>query len=140
MATQTPDPSAWASRMVRNTVALAAWTGGWVASLALAAFGPGNLWDNAPTPTLIAIGFSVLVGIGMLYANKRNLQGMDELQRAIQLEAMAWSLGAGLVGGLAWSLLARHGLIGFEAEIAHLVGFMALVYMAGTIGGLLRYR
>ncbi len=140
MATQTPDPSAWASRMVRNTVGLAAWTAAWVASLALAAFGPGNLWDNAPAPTLIAIGFSVLVGIGMLHANKRNLQGMDELQRAIQLEAMAWSLGAGLVGGLAWSLLARHGLIGFEAEIAHLVGFMALVYMAGTIGGLLRYR
>ena len=89
---------------------------------------------------MIAIGFNVLVGIGMLYANKRNLQGMDELQRTIQLHAMAWTLGAGLVGGLAGSLLARHGLIGFEPEIAHLVGFMALVYMAGTVGGLLRYR
>jgi hypothetical protein len=140
MTTQPPDTSTWASRMVRNTVGLAAWTAAWVASLALAAFGPGNLWNNEPAPTLVAIGFNVLVGIGMLFANKRQLQAMDELQRTIQLQAMAWSLGAGLVGGLAWTLLARHGLIGFEAEIAHLVGFMALVYMAGTIGGLLRYR
>jgi hypothetical protein len=130
----------WASRMVRNTVGLAAWTAAWVASLALAAFGPGNLWDNQPALTLTAIAVNVLIGVGMLLANKRNLQEMDELQRAIQLQAMAWSLGAGLVGGLAGTLLARHGLIGFEAEIAHLVAFMGLVYMAGTIAGLLRYR
>jgi hypothetical protein len=126
--------------MIRNTVGLAAWTAAWVGSLALAAFGPGNLWDNQPAPTLIAVAFNVLLGIGMLFANKRNLQGMDELQRTIQLQAMGWSLGAGLVGGLAWTLLARHGIIGFEAEIAHLVGFMGLVYLAGSVAGLLRYR
>lgn len=140
MDTRSAETKDWASRVVRNTVGLAAWTAAWVASLALAAFGPGNLWDNQPALTLTAIAASVLIGVGMLLANKRNLQGMDELQRAIQLQAMAWSLGAGLVGGLAWTLLARHGLIGFEAEIAHLVAFMALVYMAGTVAGLLRYR
>ena len=140
MSTDPADTGAWASRMIRNTVGLAAWTAAWVASLALAAFGPGVLWNDHPVPTLIAIGVNVLIGIGMLLANKRNLQGMDELQRTIQLQAMAWSLGAGLVGGLALSLLARHDLVGFEAEIAHLVAFMALVYMAGSVGGLLRYR
>lgn len=31
-------------------------------------------------------------------------------------------------------------LAGFEAEIAHLVAFMAVVYMAGCVAGLLRYR
>ena len=65
---------------------------------------------------------------------------MDELQRTIQLQAMAWSLGAGLVGGSAWSLFARHELVGFEAEIAHLVVFMGLVYLVGCVAGLLRYR
>ena len=88
----------------------------------------------------MAIAFSVLVGVGMLFANKRNLQALDELQRTIQLQAMAWSLGAGLVGGVAWTLFARHDLIGFEAEIGHLVAFMAVVYMAGCVAGLLRYR
>lgn len=140
MSTHPPDTGAWASRMIRNTLGLAAWTAAWVASLALAAFGPGVLWNDQPAPTLIAIGFSVVVGVGMLFANKRNLQALDELQRTIQLQAMAWSLGAGLVGGCAWTLFARHDLVGFEAEIAHLVALMAVVYLAGSIAGLLRYR
>jgi hypothetical protein len=140
MTTNSPDAEAWAGRLLRNTVGLAAWTAAWVASLALAAFGPGALWDDQPLPTLGAIAGSVLVGVGMLFANKRNLQAMDELQRTIQLQTMAWTLGAGLVGGIAWTLLARHELIGFEAEIGHLVAFMGVVYMVGTLAGFLRYR
>ncbi len=140
MSAHPHDTGAWASRMTRNTWGLAAWTVAWVASVALASFGSGNLWNDQPAPTLVAIGFSVLVGVGMLFANKRNLQGLDELQRTIQLEAMAWSLGAGLVGGVAWTLFARHDLVGIEAEIGHLIAFMGLVYLAGCIAGLLRYR
>ena len=56
------------------------------------------------------------------------------------MQAMAWSLGAGLVGGVAWTLFARHDLVGFEAEIGHLVAFMALVYLAECVAGVLRYR
>jgi hypothetical protein len=126
--------------MIRNTLGLAAWTAAWVASLALAAFGPGILWNHQPAPTLMAIAFNVLVGVGMLFANKRNLQAQDELQRTIQLQAMAWSLGAGLVGGVAWTLFDRHDLVAFEAEIAHLVALMAAVYLAGSVAGFLRYR
>lgn len=140
MAAHPDDTGAWASRMTRNTLGLAAWTVAWVASVALAAFGPGNLWNHQPAPTLVAIALSVLVGVGMLFANKRNLQGLDELQRTIQLEAMAWSLGAGLVGGVAWTQFARHDLVGIEAEIGHLIAFMGLVYLAGCVAGLLRYR
>ena len=127
MSAHPHDTGAWASRMIRNT-------------LGLAAVGPGMLWNHQPAPTLMAIAFSVLVGVGMLFANKRNLQALDELQRTIQLQAMAWSLGAGLVGGVAWTLFARHDLVGFEAEIGHLVAVMAVVYMAGCVTGLLRYR
>ncbi len=140
MSAHPHDTDAWASRTTRNTLGLAAWTAAWVASVALAAFGPEILWNNEPAPTLVAIAFSVLVGIGMLFANKRNLQGLDELQRTIQLQAMAWSLGAGLVAGVAWSLFARYDLVGFEAEIGHLIAFMAVVYLAGCVAGLLRYR
>jgi hypothetical protein len=138
--TRSQDPGRWASRMIGNTLRLAAWTGVWVVTVALAAFGPGSLWNHQPTPTLLAIASSVLVGIGMLFANKRNLHGLDELQRTIQLEAMAWSLGAGLVGGVAWTLFARHELVGVDAEIGHLLAFMAVIYVAGSIAGLLRYR
>ena len=140
MSTTPRDTGDWASRMIRNTLGLAAWTAAWGASVAVAAFGPEILWNEAPAPTLIAIAVTVLVGIGMLFANKRNLQGLDELQRSIQLQAMAWTLGAGLVGGVAWTMFARHDLVGFEAEIGHLVAFMGLVYMVGTVAGVLRYR
>ena len=79
-------------------------------------FGPEILWNHQPAPTLLAILFNVAVGAGMLFANKRYLQSLDELQRAIQLQAMAWTLGAGLVGGLAWTLLARHDLIAYRGR------------------------
>jgi hypothetical protein len=134
------EPDSWAARTIGNTLRLAAWTAAWVASLALARFGPEILWEDQPSITLIAIVFSVLVGAGMLFANKRNLEGLDELQRMVQLQAMAWSLGIGLVGGLAWTLFARHGLIGFDAEIAQLVVLMSVVYLVGSIAGILRYR
>jgi hypothetical protein len=135
-----PDAGAWASRMVRNTLGLAAWTVAWAATLALAAFGPGLLWNDEPLPTLAAIAFNVLVGIGMLLAHKRHLQGLDELQRTVQLQAMAWTLGAGLVGGMALTLLTRFDLVPFEAGIAHLVIFMGVVYLVATAAGSLRYR
>jgi hypothetical protein len=140
MNSHIPTSDAWAARMIRNTLGLAAWTAGWVATLALASFGPGTLWQHTSTPTLLAIGFNVAVGVGMLLANKRHLSGLDEMQRTIQLQAMAWALGAGLVGGCAWTLFDRHDLIAFDATIAHLVMFMAMVYLAGCIAGLRRYR
>jgi hypothetical protein len=131
---------AWAARTIRSTVGLAAWTAAWVASVALAAFGPGALWSNQVAPTMLAIGATAVVGAGMLMANKRHLDTQDEMQRAIQLQVMAWTLGVGLVGGVAWSLLDRHDLIGFDAEIAHLVVLMGVVYLIGSVAGALRYR
>ncbi|HEY6608476.1 MAG TPA: hypothetical protein VI277_04695 [Candidatus Limnocylindria bacterium] len=140
MATHPPDSGAWAARQIRNTGGLVAWTSAWVASLALASFGPDVLWDDQIAISLLAIAINVVLGVGMLLANKRFLQSLDELQRTIQLQAMAWSLGAGLVGSLAWTLFARLDLVAFEAGLAHLIAFMALVYMAGCVAGLLRYR
>jgi hypothetical protein len=140
MTAHPPEATAWAARSIRQTVVLATWTAAWVASLALAAFGPRELWNEKSAPTAAAIVLSVVVGIGMLLAHKRHLQGLDELQRSVQLQAMAWTLGAGLVGGMALTLLARFDLVAFEAEIAHLVGFMAVVYVVAVVAGLLRYR
>jgi len=109
-------------------------------TLAFAAFGPGALWGESATPTVLALALNVLVGVGMLFANKRHLLDLDEMQREIQLNAMAWALGVGLVGGTAWTLVDRHGLVGFDAGIAHLGIFMTVVYLAGCIAGLMRYR
>ena len=140
MSSHTPDSDAWESRTARNTLGLAAWTIAWVASLALAAFGPEFLWNDESAPTLVAIAFNVAVGIGLLLAYKRYLQALDELQREIQLQAMAWSLGAGLIGGTAWTLFITLDVVAFEAEIAHLTMFMSAVYLVAIVAGMLRYR
>jgi hypothetical protein len=124
---------------MRTTASLLAWTTGWVASLAVARFGPA-LWDVDSALTALAIAVSVVIGIGMLAAHRRLLRSMDELQRTIQLETMALTLGAGLVGGIAWTLVTGHDLVTLDAEIAHLVAFMGVVYLVGSIAGVLRYR
>ena len=76
----------------------------------------------------------------MILANKRHLNGLDEMQRKIQLEAMALSLGVGVVGGLSYSMLDVTNVISYDAEISHLVILIGLTYLAGTITGQFRYR
>jgi hypothetical protein len=77
---------------------------------------------------------------GVIVANKRHLLGLDELQQRIQLEAMALSLGVGLVAGLAYSNLDVANLIPGDAEISNLVILISLTYAAGIVAGQRKYR
>ena len=130
----------WEAQIKKNTVSLAYWTGAWLVSMALAAFGPKLLWDQDTVFTVLAIGVNLVVGIGMILANKRHLQGLDELQKKVTLEAMALALGVGLVGGLSYSLLDTSNIISSHAQISHLVILISLTYLAGIIVGNRRYR
>ncbi len=134
------DSSDWAASTVRNTIRLGYWTGAWVLTMAVANFGPIAVWDSNKLVTLIAILVNLVIGFGMIMANKRHLKGLDEMHQKIQLEAMALSLGVGLVAGLAYSNLDVSNLIAFDAEISHLVILMGLTYMTGVFAGLKRYR
>jgi len=134
------DPNNWAANTTRNTVRLAYWTGAWVLTMAIANFGPRVIWQFNEPLTIVAILINLLVGFGMILANKRHLNGLDEMHRKIQLEAMALSLGIGLVVGLAYRNLDVTNLIVSNAEISHLVILMALVYLAGIVFGLRKYR
>jgi uncharacterized protein YacL len=116
------------------------WTGAWVVTMALANFGPRLIWEFNNSLTLIAILINMAVGFGMIGANKRHLKGLDEMQQKIQLEAMALSLGIGLVVGLAYSTLDVTNLITSDAEISHLVILMGLTYLGGVYAGLRKYR
>lgn len=130
----------WEAQIKKNTVSLAYWTGAWLVSMALAAYGPKLLWDQDTVFTVLAIGVNLVVGIGMILANKRHLQGLDELQKKVTLEAMALALGVGLVGGLSYSLLDTSNIISSHAQISHLVILISLTYLAGIIVGNRRYR
>ena len=134
------DPNDWAASTARNTVRLMFWTFAWVATTAVAAFGPKLVWDFATLPTILSVCINLAVGFGMIVANRRYLQGLDEMHQKIFLEAGALTLGVGLVCGISYELLEDIKLISYEPEISHLIILMCLTMMVGMIVGHRRYR
>jgi hypothetical protein len=128
------------ARIKKNTANLAYWTGTWLVTMAVAAFGPTFLWHEDTLLTALAVAVNLAVGIGMILANIRYLQGLDELQKKVTLEAMALALGVTLVGGLSYSLLDTTGLISQHAEIAFLVILTSITYLVAIIVGNRRYK
>jgi len=124
----------------KNTINLALWTIAWVLTMAISTFGPLLLWEGNSLLTALAILLTLLVGIGMIFANIRHLNGLDELQRKIQLEAMGIALGLAVVVGLAYSSLDQTNLISYDAEISHLVILIGITYLAAVLIGNSRYR
>ena len=112
----------------------------WVFATAGVAFGPKNLWNFNTWITIIAVVIHVGIGLVLIRALKQNLLAMDELHRKIHLDAMAWSLGIGLVLGCTYEMLEDIKLITFQPEIPHLILTMCLVYVAGVIRGIRKYQ
>jgi hypothetical protein len=126
-------------RLRRITLKLAGWTGAWVVTLAIATFGPAFLWESTGL-TFGALLINVAAGAGMIVANKDHLMVLDEMQRKIQLEAMALALGVALVFGLAYSTADVAELIPFDAEIGHVVFAVCAAYALGLFFGHRRYQ
>jgi hypothetical protein len=124
----------------KNTLRLFFWTGAWVLATAGAAFGPRFLWDFNTLPTVLGVLIHISIGFGMIRVFKQYLLGLDELQRKIQLDAMALTLGVGIVVGVSYELLEDIKLIAFEPEISHLILLMCLTYCIGIILGNRRYQ
>ena len=112
----------------------------WVFATAGVAFGPKNLWNFNTWITIIAVVIHVGIGLVLIRALKQNLLAMDELHRKIHLDAMAWSLGIGLVLGCTYEMLEDIKLITFQPEIHHLILMMCLAYVAGVIEGIRKYQ
>lgn len=133
-------PSSWEAQTAKNTKSLGFWTIAWVLSLALAVFGPMFIWDSHVLLSVLAVAANLAIGVGMILANKRHLHGLDEMQQKIQFEAMALSLGVGLITGLSFSTLAIVDLIGFDADISHMVILMSITYAIGLTIGRRKYQ
>lgn len=130
----------WAAKKTKNTRIIFYWTSAWVLTTALVTFGTEFIWQSDKLLTSLAILLNVVIGFGMILAVKRYLKGLDEMQQKIQLDAMALSLGVGLVVGLGYSSMDQTNLIPFDAEISHLIILMSLTYIVGIFAGLRKYR
>jgi len=140
MSEKSLESSRWTDQQTRNARTLAFWTAGWVSSLALAVFGPTFFWGGATPMSILSVALNLAAGIGMILANRRLIMDLDEMQRQVQLEAMASALGIGLVFGLAYSTLDVVNLIPFDAEISHLVVLVAIVFFVSVKLGLRRLK
>lgn len=108
---------------------LAAWTWSWVATMAIATFGPIYIWDDQTLLTVMAVAVNFANGILMILANRNLFNNFDELERKIHLESMALTLGLAVVAGLTYSLLDTTNLITHDAEISKLVLFIGVTYL-----------
>lgn len=137
MTSNTKDRNA---RINESTVRLGIWTAGWLISMALATFGPIYLWGSNQTITILAIIINLGIGLGMIAANIRHLKTQDELMQKIQLQAMAFTLGISIVGGLSYSMLDTTNIISSDAEIPYLVILISLTYIVSLIVNRRRYQ
>ena len=113
----------------KNVRRLAAWTWSWVATMAIATFGPEFIWDDHTVLTVLAVLVNFVNGILMIAANRDLFNNFDELERKIHLESLALTLGLAVVVGLSLSLLDTTNLISYNAEISHLVLFIGVIYL-----------
>ncbi|MGY8949773.1 MAG: hypothetical protein ACKVIV_07000 [Flavobacteriales bacterium] len=116
-----------------------AWTLAWVVSLGILTGAENSLWDNK-IYTIIGLIINFAIGIGMIIANKNLFKTYDELQKRIQFEAMAITLGLTVVVGLTYEVSFDFGIIGKEPEFEYLMLFICFSYMATNIINSLRYR
>lgn len=117
----------------KRTLQLAVWTWTWVATMALATFGPIYIWEENKNLTLIAILVNLINGGLMVIANVKLFRHYDELEQKIHAEAMGLTLGATVVVGLSYSLVDQTNLIHSDAEIGILVMFIGLTYFISLL-------
>ncbi len=123
----------------KYTKILMAWVFAWVVSTAFLSYGVNFLWDNLLI-TKIGLLINLAIGVGMIIANKNLFKHYDELQKKIQFDAMALTLGLAVVVGLVYEISFDFGVIDSEPEFEYLVFFICFSYIASIIINSLRYK
>ena len=127
------------TQIKKNTKKLAIWTVAWVGSLAFLTGAENTLWDSLLI-TKIGLLINFAIGIGMIIANKNLFKTYDELQKKIQFEAMAFTLGLAVVAGLTYEISFDFGVINSEPEFEYLMLFISFSYIVLNIINSRRYR
>lgn len=124
----------------RRMKKLAAWTWTWVATMAIATFGPKFIWDDHVFLSSFSLVVNFTTGILMILANRDLFNHFDELERKIHLEAIALTLGLTVVVGLTFSLLDQQNFIPFDADISFLVMFIGITYLVSVLVNSRRFK
>lgn len=121
----------------RNSWRAIGWLFVWMVSFLSVAFAirtealPAGLW------TYLAIAGSTVLGVVTVLAYVRFVRQADELQRKIQLEALALGFAGGFVAQFAFSLIERAGIM--EVDIGDPFLVMCICFAVGLFLGARRY-
>ena len=118
---------------------LLGWTLAWVVSLAFLTGAENTLWNDL-IYTKMGLLINLVIGIVMIVAHKNLFKTYDELQKKIQFEAMAITLGLAVVVGLTYEVSFDFGVIDKEPEFEYLMLFICFSYVASTIISAIRYK
>ena len=127
------------ARDVKNAMIANVWIFAWAVSLmAISYFSTTEWYDSM---FIIAAGLIVHLGIGlgMVLAFKRFLSQADELERKIQLDALALSVAVTIITFSTSSLLQKSSSLP-ELSPSYLIVAMSVAYCLGIIIGRKRFK
>ena len=122
----------------RNQQRTLIWLLVWVVSWVVANIAIKEAWAADWLPPALYAVIPTILGVVMMLAYWKFLREADELQRKIQLEALAIGFGAGVVGGYTVHLLSRAGVLS-SVEFSEVAAFMMIVYAIASLIGERRY-
>jgi hypothetical protein len=132
--TKRPASTTGVLRLLAGTLA-------WLATLALAQFGPDHLWSSdLIAVSWAAIALNIVAGILWIVSFAFFLRTVDELERKIQLDALTVTLGAGFIGAMAYAAASTADLVPENFSIALFAVVLAVVYLLAFVAGKIRYR
>lgn len=121
-----------------NQLRILPWTAAWMGLWLVATFAIKNEWISSPVAVVLVAIVLVGPGLGTMLAYRRYLREADELIRKIELDALALTVGVGLVTGLSYWLL-ELAEIADEPGLPMVVAVMMVTYSVGVILGHRRY-
>jgi len=127
------------ARDIKNAIIANLWIFAWALSLGVISYLSDFQWYEAIWASTIGLVVHVGLGIGMVLAYKRFLSEADELEKKIQLDALALSVGVTIVAFSSYSVLEK--IAGLPALTpAYLIVVLALSYSVGLVAGRRNFR
>ena len=123
----------------KNAIRFLCWTFAWSMTMVLADKAILYEWHSSALISAIAILLNAGIGIGMILSYLRHLKSMDELQRKIQLDALAIAMGVALVGSFSYSLMVTAKFI-TDVEVSDIILLMTFTFVVSVTVGHVRYR
>ena len=127
------------ARDIKNAIIANLWIFGYAVSLGVISYLSTFEWYSSIWATVVGLAIHLGIAVAMVLAFKRFLTEADELERKIQLDALATSVAAILVTFSSYSILQKSTEVP-PLTPAYMIMVMAAAYCVGLIVGRRRFR